>query len=108
MAQRSRAVATTPTGSGGSKPGPRTANARYLPLRDAAELISMTPGALRKLCERNTRTANDGATQAAFDGLLARKVGGRWRVALSELWTSGPVVGFARQDPDRHGLKEAS
>jgi hypothetical protein len=79
---------------------------RWLPLRDAAELLSVSPPALRKLCERNRQLGSDGATEARFDGLLARKVGNRWRVALSEPWTEGPVLGSPSQKRDRRGRKE--
>jgi hypothetical protein len=79
---------------------------RWLPLRDAAALLSMSPAALRKQCERHQQLASDGAIEARFDGLLARKVGNRWRIALSDLWAQGPVLGSASQKRDRRGRKE--
>jgi hypothetical protein len=78
----------------------------WLPLRDAAPLLSMLPGALRKLCERHQQRAADGAIESRFDGLIGRKIGGRWRILLSDAWTASAVVCSPSQVRDRRGRKE--
>ncbi len=61
--------------------------ARWFALRDAAPMISLTAGALRKKFERNARRAADGGTEADIDGVHGRKFGNLWRVRFSEAWT---------------------
>ena len=59
------------------------------PLPVAAEALAplaMTPGALRKMLERNARPGQDGA-QAQVNGVRARKLGRLWRVSLSSAWS---------------------
>jgi hypothetical protein len=55
----------------------------WLPISSAAQLLGTTPNALRKVIERTPRQ-RDGTH--AFDGILARKLGGRWRVLLGAEW----------------------
>lgn len=60
---------------------------RWYPLRDAAPLLGVSPGALRKLLERRAERAADGATEASVDGIRARKFANRWRVSFGKAWT---------------------
>jgi hypothetical protein len=46
----------------------------------------MNAAALRKTLERRAVRAADGATEAALDGVRARKFGRLWRVRFSEAW----------------------
>jgi hypothetical protein len=60
---------------------------RWYALRDAAQILAVTPGALRKLFERRTRRAPDGGVEAHLDGVRARKFANRWRVSFGKSWT---------------------
>ena len=60
---------------------------RWYPLRDAAQMLSLSPDALRKQLERNVRRAPDGGTEAHIDGVRARKFANRWRVSFGRAWT---------------------
>ena len=79
---------------------------RWLALRDATPVLGLSLGALRKLCERHQQLAADGAVESRFDGLIARKIGGRWRILLSDAWTGSAVVSSPSQVRDRRGRKE--
>jgi hypothetical protein len=72
---------------------PKTASSlpapRWLHLHVAAAMLDTKPATLRRAIERRARLGPDGVLEAFFDGLRARKLGGRWRVALSEAWTRG-------------------
>ena len=65
---------------------------RWISLPSAADLLGLTPEALRKTLDRRARKVADGGIEAALDGVRARKLGRLWRVALSEAWTA-PKVG---------------
>jgi hypothetical protein len=54
--------------------------------RDAAAVLGVSSGALRKLFERRALRASDGGTEAELDGVRARKFAGRWRVSFGEAW----------------------
>jgi len=60
--------------------------ARWVSLERAAGHLGMTAAALRKSLERRAVRAADGATEAALDGVRARKFGRSWRVRFSEAW----------------------
>jgi hypothetical protein len=60
---------------------------RWLPVRVAAEALTMSPDALRRTLERNAHQAEDGGTEANIDGVRARKFGRLWRVLLSGSWS---------------------
>ena len=60
---------------------------RWYPLRDAAPLLGISVGALRKLLERRAIRATDGGVEANVDGVKARKFANRWRVSLGPAWT---------------------
>jgi integrase len=68
----------------------------------AAEVLGMTPGALRKIVERNARPGQDGV-EAELNGVRARKLGRLWRVSLSSAWSetipSTPKSGHERSIP---------
>jgi hypothetical protein len=61
-------------------------SSRWLPLVEAAERLSTSPDALRRLLERHTLRAKDGALEANVDGIRARKFANRWRVLFGESW----------------------
>jgi hypothetical protein len=60
---------------------------QWCSLSVAAEVLGMTPGALRKILERNARPGPDGVTEAQVNGVQARKLGRLWRVRLSAVWS---------------------
>ena len=60
---------------------------RWYPLRDAAEILAISPDALRKQFERRVERAADGGTEAHVDGVRARKFANRWRVSFGKPWT---------------------
>jgi len=60
--------------------------ARWYALRDAAEILGLSPGALRKLLERRAQPARDGVYEALVDGVRARKFTNRWRVSFGDAW----------------------
>ena len=60
--------------------------AGWMPLRAAAEHLGLSHAALRKLCERHQLLLKEGVIESRFDGLVARKIGGRWRILLSDGW----------------------
>jgi len=59
---------------------------RWYLLRDAANVLGLSPEALRKQFERKARRAPDGGVEAEVDGVPARKFANRWRVSLGEAW----------------------
>ena len=61
---------------------------RWMSVGVAAERLGMSAEALRKAIDRRAVRAADGGTEAAIDGLRARKLGQRWLVTLSEAWTT--------------------
>ena len=63
-----------------------TGVARWYALRDAAEILGLSAGALRKLLERRAQPARDGVYEAHVDGVRARKFTNRWRVSFGEAW----------------------
>ena len=60
--------------------------ARWLTLLAAAEALAMTDTALRRAIERHVRIGDAGIREAAFNGIRARKFGGRWKVLLGPAW----------------------
>lgn len=67
----------------------------------AAEALGMTPGALRKILERNARPGPDGVTEAQVSGVQARKLGRLWRVRLSAAWSDPALAGPSHPDHAR-------
>lgn len=66
-----------------TSPGP---TARWLPLREAAALLGESPVTLRRRCASDAVLV-DGVQEARFDGLVARRLGGTWRMYLPPQWT---------------------
>jgi len=59
---------------------------QWVSIDKAAAHLGMNAAALRKTLERRAVRAADGATEAALDGVRARKFGRLWRVRFSEAW----------------------
>src|SRR5690348_14274685 len=74
---------------GDPKPPPG-ATVVWRSIAHAAAIVDKKPDALRRGIERRAYRAADGAIEAQFDGIRARKVFGRWRVLLGPSWLSGP------------------
>lgn len=62
--------------------------ASWTNVREAARVLGFATVSLRRAIERNARRAADGGTEAAFDGIVARKCGRTWRVRLGDAWTA--------------------
>jgi hypothetical protein len=60
---------------------------RWYALRDAAPMLGLSVGALRKLLERRSVRAADGGVEAHVDGVRGRKFTNRWRVSFGKPWT---------------------
>jgi len=56
-------------------------------LREAADILDVSPEALRRLFERRAKKDVEGVKEARVDGVRARKFGNRWRVAFGKAWT---------------------
>lgn len=56
-------------------------------LREAADILDVSPEALRKQFERHVQRAADGVIEARVDGIRARKFANRWRVSFGKAWT---------------------
>jgi hypothetical protein len=59
---------------------------QWFALRDAADILSVSPEALRKQFERKARRTADGGVEADVDGVRARKFANRWRVCFGDAW----------------------
>jgi hypothetical protein len=62
----------------------------WMTVARAAAVLDMTPSALRRRLERAATRTESGSTEARSDGILARKLGRCWRIALGPEWTEGP------------------
>lgn len=62
------------------------ASSTWVSIERAAAHLGMGAAALRKALERRAARAADGGTEAALDGVRARKFGRLWRVRFSEAW----------------------
>lgn len=60
--------------------------AHWMTLRTAAAHLDLKPAALRRALERRATRAGDGGVVAQLDGVIARKLGCRWRVRFSNAW----------------------
>jgi hypothetical protein len=76
---------------------------RWFALRDAAQILSLSPDALRKQFERNVVRAPDGGIEAVVDGVRARKFANRWRVSFGERWSEPEMLRSDRQASDGRG-----
>lgn len=59
---------------------------RWLSVANAADILDLTPTALRRTLERRAVRSPDGSVEADLDGVRARKFGRLWRVFLDEGW----------------------
>jgi hypothetical protein len=59
---------------------------RWYALPEAAEILSLSPAALRKQLERRAQRVADGGVEAHVDGVRGRKYANRWRIAFSKAW----------------------
>lgn len=59
---------------------------RWMPLGEAAAFLGESPITLRRRCAANAQPPRDGVVEARFDGLIARRLGGTWRIWLSGGW----------------------
>jgi hypothetical protein len=105
--QRADAIASrsVPSQHSNGVLGPGAPTSRWLPLRDAALILGESTDMLRKRCERKAAKGADGAVEARFDGIVARKLGGRWRVLLSAEWAQPAVVGSPPPRRERRASK---
>jgi hypothetical protein len=67
---------------------------RWRSVEDAAAFLGMPVRVLRQTIASKARTA-DGRIEAHLDGIIARKLGRRWRVWLSVQWTTPEPPGRA-------------
>ena len=74
------------SGREGDRGSTAVASSMWVSLERAAAHLGMGAPALRKALERRAIRAADGVTEAALDGVLARKFGRLWRVRFSERW----------------------
>lgn len=59
---------------------------RWLSLPEAATARSVAAATLRKALDRRAKRVGGGVVEAVAFGLRGRKLGGRWRVTLGEIW----------------------
>ena len=69
------------------------ATSAWLRIEVAAQVLDITPSALRRALERAAHRAADGGTEAHLDGVRGRKLGRRWRVLLGPAWALRPAPG---------------
>jgi hypothetical protein len=55
-------------------------------LREAADILDVSPEALRRQFERRAQKAPDGVQEARVDDVRARKFRNRWRVSFGKAW----------------------
>ena len=64
---------------------PRTP--RYYTVREAAELLRMSPEALQTRCRREARRSGRDVVAFLGDGITAVKIGRSWRIRFSDRGT---------------------
>lgn len=77
---------------------------KWMTVDRAAAALDVTPSALRRRLERAATKGADGATVARFEGIVGRKLGRRWRVALGPDWT---MLTDDLQSPGLRGARSA-
>ena len=65
---------------------PKTAPVRWMGIEDAAGILGVPVVSLRRTLERHATKGPDGSVEARVDGIVARKLGRLWRVALDPAW----------------------
>jgi hypothetical protein len=73
-------------------------SARWLSVQSAADILGLTPAALRKSLDRRAVRSPDGAIEAELDGVRGRKLGRLWRVNLGR-WQLGLPIDRETSDP---------
>jgi hypothetical protein len=58
----------------------------WMSVEDAAGILGIHPITLRRTIERHARLQSDGSVTSSMDGIRARKLQRRWRVALDGAW----------------------
>lgn len=71
------------------------AAAVWMSCEAAARILALPTVTLRRGIERHARRRADGSVEAKFDGIVARKCGRLWRVALDHAWTKPAATGAA-------------
>jgi len=74
--------------------GEATGALRWRSVEDAAAFLGMPVRVLRQTIASKARTEG-GRTEAHLDGIIARKLGRRWRVWLGAQWTTPEPPGRA-------------
>jgi hypothetical protein len=77
---RGREKGAGPTIGGPSDPEGRV----WHSIIDAAQILGLTPGALRKSLERAATRSTEGVVEASVHGVRGRKWGSHWRVRLGD------------------------
>lgn len=77
---------------------------RWLSVAAAAVALGVSAAALRRALQR-AHLRHPKAAEVAFDGVRARKLGARWRVALSSDWTRADVE---RTSSNHGGLQDGA
>ena len=67
--------------------------ARWISTAEAAGVLGIDEVTLRRKCDRGARKTLDGAIEASFDGIRARKLGRLWRLLLGAGWSDPRVNG---------------
>lgn len=83
----STARAEGPEGAGRGQAVKAPTPLYWYALREAADILDVSPEALRRQFERRSQKAADGVEEARIDGVRARKFGNRWRVSFGKAWT---------------------
>lgn len=85
----------------------------WMALARAARMLDVDPTTFRRHLERNVMRDEDGSHEARFDGIIGRKIGGRWRVHLGEKWLAPELATLPRRransssaDPGHTGRPE--
>lgn len=62
------------------------ASVSWMSVERVALILDVNPTTFRRHLERNVMPTDDGSHEARFDGIIGRKIGGRWRVHLGDKW----------------------
>lgn len=65
----------------------RSGTPEWTDVATAASRLDIPAVRLRRLAKRHAKTMPDGAVEARFDGIRARKLGRRWLISLGSGWT---------------------
>lgn len=65
---------------------PSHSDRMWISVERAARTLDMHPTTFRRHLERNIFRGPDGSIEARVDGIVARKLGNRWKVLLGPAW----------------------